>query len=686
MPLKEKLSHLSQALEEARSVEQQEIANTELAPIRAHIKELETQKHQLELVKGSLELHSGSGVGTGMKEYKGATEKLVSKNEKVIDSLLEEHTEALSTVGVTNRDELLQHEEFGAEPEAVEYKEALSQKDDLHSADEKLQKKLASLGVMTEEKGTYDTAVVDTTKRLEMIEAELLQEKLKTPEGREEIVSTLAENIADSTKIEVGKDEKEGYKLSLNYESINATEKAATFKGWSQAELLPKNFAELEAKYGKETVIAAIKRAHANKIEEGFEKYDKKSGNVIASLKKNLERSSPEVWAETVPVIKEFQNLTDVFTTVLEKKAAELETKGVHFNSKNIQSYGGNYKEFATLGRFSTDEALISKVMNNPQVYPPQIYFDELKTYTEKRNTYLKELIEDIEKLQSEEDVHEFVKGENCPVQRTHRNILSLDFDNIKVPAYEQVRMKELFTSYREAMESFEKTLKNEESTKEVIVHKVELGVDAQLKRKELSQALGKDEHGQTKTAYTYEREIEKREVQKGEALDFMSQLIKFASQFKDEQLVLKHGEITVPAIREEMKSLKAAREEKEKDLEILSRKITEHLSNKPTLFGKDKWKDNLDQLQDDKVNLGKEIEKMSRQDYNALAEKYNYQLPIRGYGVVSSVIKNIEAEGTIKQITEKIEVILKEIIDISPDPTVQTLYKEYKDLEKQLS
>ena len=50
--------------------------------------------------------------------------------------------------------------------------------------------------------------------------------------------------------------------------------------------------------------------------------------------------------------------------------------------------------------------------------------FDALKEYTEKRIEHIKELTEDIKKLETEDDIKKFTRGENSGIGRAHKNIL----------------------------------------------------------------------------------------------------------------------------------------------------------------------------------------------------------------------------------------------------------------------
>ena len=77
MSLQEKLSKLSQNLQETNTEEGKKSQEKELEPIRLRIKELENQKSQIELIKGSLELKSDEKTGKGMREHSIETESKI---------------------------------------------------------------------------------------------------------------------------------------------------------------------------------------------------------------------------------------------------------------------------------------------------------------------------------------------------------------------------------------------------------------------------------------------------------------------------------------------------------------------------------------------------------------------------------------------------------------------------------
>ncbi len=196
MSLQEKLSKISQNLQETKAEAEKKAQEKELEPIRARIKELENQKNQLDLVKGSLELKSDKDTGKGMKEYSKETEEQVKKESTRLDTLTEKNKEALQTMGVENQDQLIDNPEFAEETEVVSYKKAKEQGEGLKMSDASLQEKLKTLGVNIDaESFSYDSAERALTEKLQSVEGELLQEKLKTPEGKEEAIEMLSKNL-----------------------------------------------------------------------------------------------------------------------------------------------------------------------------------------------------------------------------------------------------------------------------------------------------------------------------------------------------------------------------------------------------------------------------------------------------------------------------------------------------------
>lgn len=699
MSLQEKLSKISQNLQETKAETEKQTQEKELEPIRARIKELENEKNQLELIKGSLELKSGEKTGKGMREYSKDTSEQTKKESARLDTLIDKNKEALQTMGVENKDQLVENEEFAEETEVVSYKKAKKESADLETSDNALKEKLKTLGVSIDEKNfSYDSAEKALAEKLLSLDSELLQEKLKTPEGKNEAIENLSKNLEKSIpQVSFSKDEKTGiqtFNLSRGEGKITIQGEKTKFEGWSRTKLLPDEITALEKTYGKDVAREALLKAYGNKTESAFENFDKDTKNIDKALKEDLERASPEKGVEANKAFREFQNLSNIFQTTLKEKAEELKAKGVDFNPNYVQNYGGEYKKYGMLAEYDQDNQLIEHIMRNPSTYPPRLNFDALKEFTDKRIEQIKELTEDIKKLETEEDVNKFTRGEKSGIGKAHKNILYTKFDGIKRPQYyaneqswEQTKVKGLmqFKSYEEASSYFNKKDAEHESIKGKILQVVETGIDADSKGKELRKEI--EVQNFSRGINDVENEVARIERNKKDALALMSELIKLEAELPKEQVILSGNEIKVPSIGQQLEQLKKDREAEEQNLRNLKQKISNHELSKPKLFGKDKWEKDLVDLKQEQKDLEEKIRKMGNENYSALSRKYTFRIPTEQYSDVEKLVKEQKyIQGSPSEVLANLKAQLDEMVNRKAPSSVINLYKEYKDLEKKLS
>lgn len=699
MSLQEKLSRMSQNLQETKAETERQTQEKELEPIRARIKELENEKNQIELIKGSLELKSGEKTGKGMREYSKETSEQAQKESTRLDTLVDKNKEALQAMGIENKDQLVENAEFAEESEVVSYKKAKKETADLEISDSALKEKLKTLGMSVDEENfSYDSAEKALAEKLQSLEGDLLQEKLKTPEGKEEAIETLSKNLEKNVpQVSFSKDEKTGvqtFNLSRGEGKIIIQGEKTKFEGWNRTKLLPDEITALEKTYGKDVVKEALLKAYGNKTELAFENFDKETKNIDKALKEDLERASPEKGVEASKSFREFQNLANVFRTTLKEKAEELKAKGVNFNPDYVQNYGGNYKEYGMLGEYDQDNELIEQIMRNPSTYPPRLNFDALKEYTDKRIEQIKELTEDIKKLETEEDVNKFTRGEKSGIGKAHKNILYTKFDGVKRPQYyaneqswEQTKVKGLmqFKSYEEASNYFNKKEAERESVKGKVLQSVETAIDTDIKGKELRKEIEAQNFG--RGINDVESEVSRIEKNKKEALALMSELIKLESELPKESVILSGNEIKVPSVGQQLEQLRKDRETEEQNLKNLKQKISSHESSKPKLFGKDKWEKDLTDLKQEQKDLEEKIRKMGNEDYSALSRKYTFRIPTEQYSDVERLVKEQKyIEGSPSEVLANLKTQLDEMVNRKAPTSVINLYKEYKDLEKKLS
>ncbi|OIO29637.1 hypothetical protein COX93_02890 [Candidatus Nomurabacteria bacterium CG_4_10_14_0_2_um_filter_30_12] len=195
MSLENKLSQLSSKIRENKEKESKKLQEEKLEPIRFKVKEIEKVKSQLELILGSLKLKSGKDSGMGMREYSTKTENNFKKENTQLDSLINKNQEALKTIGVENKDQLLENSDFTNDEEIINYKKSKTQKENLELSDLALKDRLLSFGINIDENFSYDSAEKVLNKKIEQIENELALEKAKIPEGKQELKEELIQYL-----------------------------------------------------------------------------------------------------------------------------------------------------------------------------------------------------------------------------------------------------------------------------------------------------------------------------------------------------------------------------------------------------------------------------------------------------------------------------------------------------------
>lgn len=194
--IEEKLSRINEGIKAKKEKESKKIEKEDLESVRLRIKNLEKTKSQLELILGSLELRSGNETGIGMREYSSKIERDFKDKGKKLDKLVVDYKEALETLGVKGKKDLLENPDFAEDREIADYKETKKQKEELALSDFDLRNKLRELGVQVQigkEEFTYDLAKLALEEKIEDIKDQLAKERENTPEGKEELKKELSE-------------------------------------------------------------------------------------------------------------------------------------------------------------------------------------------------------------------------------------------------------------------------------------------------------------------------------------------------------------------------------------------------------------------------------------------------------------------------------------------------------------
>ncbi len=707
MSLFEKLAEQSKDLKEDQK--QKDILNKEkeIAPVIARIKELEDKKYILELIKGSLSLKSDKekGAGRGMREYSDETAEGVRKNTEVLNKIInsEESKAAIEKMGINTPDELVEaFKDDGDATEIHEYVNSREQEEFLKMSDNKLKDKLKTLGINTDEEDfSYDQAEKAIEEKLRVIEEELIQEKLKTPEGREEAVDLISGNLkgkilgcyinrnTKNNDLRFSIDESQ-YPKNTIFENG----KFVSFEKWSNPRLLPQNIEKIKKEYGENVAIATVKKAYQNEVEESFRRFDSTHSNYYG-LKDKLETLNlKEEGRKAQVAFREFHDLQNEFRRVIKEKSEELKNKGIDFNADYASAYGGKYEDFIAIGDYV--ESQIARGLSDVNTFPPVFDYQALQKGIEKQQQNLKKFIEVVKDLETEENVAIFLRG-----GKKHEKSLSVlhsmlldgeirlegcHFDMRVLPSNDRNNDQE-----REEMLSKTKTvdglevylnekISNLDGIKSQIITKLDMAIDEKIAEANLAEEM--KAQNLNIGFNDVDREISRIKEGRTDALSLISQINTLELQLSGEKINLRGTNIEVVSVAEQLAKLDNDIEVKKVKSKVLDIEISNKKSRKPGLFGKEKWEKELEKLIVDRSNTSDEIEQMER-DSNDLRRKVYIKIKV-SY-MLEGLFKEVRFDLTPEKAFEEIKMKLNEVINRKIPESVIELNDKRKEIRKQL-
>lgn len=747
--LKEKLAKISKDIETSKEVKRAE----ELKPIYKRIDEINNTKNQLDILKGSLGLKSGAITeggdkgekhGLGMKEYKADTEKEIPKKKSKIEVLMVEDKEVkeyLDKQGIKEAEQLAENPDFADTIQVQEYKEALKQKEGLEMSDRDLKKRLADLGVNIDEKNfSYESAEQAVNEKIKTVDAELLQEELKTPEGREKAMKVLVEKFkGDLVKMELSKD-KENYELKLNDNwdfKIVVSKEKEKFHYWHSMHL-PKNFESLPAVYGEELIKEALKKAYQTKLEENSDLFDRNNGN-FASLKEQMKPLDPKEARKARELMNKFEEVQEEFRQMMKRKSEELEKKGIDFSPTHASSYGGNYEEYIQIGHYHGDEKEVENALNSANTFPSRFFESNHRSYDyiklqeliSKRIADVKRFSEEMNKIQTEKDIEIFMHGSRkARSEEGHRIIYQSDptreeksliseFHELQMHSYVnkthfekfdysganndgsinynkteknfQVlkEMTEKCSTYSQAEDYLNNKILELAKIKERMINILDLAIDAQTKEKELFREAEKNEFGASRhpngPRYDNPSYIKDAfdgiENEKKNALAAIGQITRLGLP-EDEQIYLNGQYIHFPSVEEKKNELDLEKIAKEAELKTVQTDLAQQKAKEPGwavgLFTRTEWQNKLTSLETKNTEINIEIEK-KRVEINNLYNKMYNKLDSGDMDYLKGINK---VKGTSQEIIQKLEKFAEQ----EAPATVFKLYNEYQAMVEKLN
>lgn len=705
MSLSEKLSKKSQELEKAEAVEAEKKLAEELAPVRARIAEIEGQKRKLELIKGSLELKSDKNVGKGMKEYEVEVKKTKKEKATKIDILVEKNKKVLEAMNIKDRDDLMKNEEFKDEEEIAEYKSAEEQGHELEKADKALIQKLEKLGVsISPDEFSYESAEQAVSEKLKEVEDELLQQKLKTPEGRGEVIETLAKNLEKSIPKTELTFNKETGQHKLSFEKFNRRDtgifisnEGARFGEWYDVDLIPEDIKKIEATYGADVANEALQKAYQSKVHEAVVSFDVNGENVLA-VKKHIESIHPQEADNAEDLLRKFEKEQEKFRLAMQEKSKELEKVGIEFDTEYAPGWGGwgKYEDFIALGESGFNEK-VKNALKNKYTFPPQFDFIKLQSYITERIDSVKEFTSAIKNLKTQDDINKF-SGSNekrTAILKAHADLRELK-EKIRVGFYFQKtshdssanKLVDEITSkiktYSDAEEYLNKKIQKLSDIEDKALEKIKTGILMEKNTGAFRDVLQKENFNGGRIDYI-ENEFRKVEDDKKEALSALQELILLESELpKDEEVVLGRGSIYIPSVTEKIKKLEGDRKNIEESIQSARENMRVHGMNKPKLFGKDSWEEKMINMETEKNAMEKDMKKMD-DELNELKKKQFFYIKTRRYSKTEDIIDKQNARGTTKEVLDVIRAELNKVVERRVPESVMGLYRQRKELEEKL-
>lgn len=743
MALKDRLKKLSEEVNIEKQAAAEAEQNENLKPLRASIKRLEKEKIDLEMIKNSLDFKKQSPEdGLGMKEYVDSSSAQKKKTRGQLEEIALENEAALERLGVKNIDELADNPEFAEEEEVVSYKKALEQEAGIVLSDTKLKNRLTKLGIeMSDDNFSYESASQEIGLRLENLEKELTAEKLKTPEGKAEITSKLAEDFSENTEniffgsaSIVNKEEqhRNGLEPSGNsyYQFYLEKERKYLGKGFRvelidddktkidnyyQLPILPKNFSEQVDKYGLEMAGDALKETYAKKVEAAFAEPINPLGQPL-KMRAALEAVSPEKRRNAEELLNSFENKKSELFNILEAKSKELADKGIGFSPTYASNYGGEYKEIFKfsgesrlnrgIGRFGDDlnGDIINALRSGKPVFP-EFDLDKLTALTERRISELNQAIEVIKNINDKNGVDTFLEDRKSPgyIGNFHKQSLDVYSEEIKYKNPENISYQEISAltsranNWQEAAAFLDKEISQAEEAKKKIHEKMDELVDYNVAMYKLS-AKNKSRYSLEDQKFTHSDHYDYRlrdlgdyiEKIKGEneaASNIISEIAELKAKLNPEEKVKVNGiTIEVEEKTKEYKRLSEEMEKKEKEIIEGESDLRKEKSSEPWL-GKDKWRARVSNLENNVNKLNQEKLDL-RDNYNKnVQEAFHYlnkeKMPWGSQ--TKEMIENYQASGNVNEVFTELENKLMALVDKKVPEEVQKDFDKLSHLEARL-
>lgn len=202
---------------------------------------------------------------------------------------------------------------------------------------------------------------------------------------------------------------------------------------------------------------------------------------------------------------------------------------------------------------------------------------------------------------------------------------------------------------------------------------------NSELRYKAKIQGLGTD----IRSIKDIENIIKNLESDKKEAERILQEIIRIETELPNEKVILSGISIEVPSALKEYNEFKKETDEKTKRLKDVLWEIQKLETNKPKIFGKEKWNSSLNELNQEKGELEKRTDrKWIQEENNKLYKKIYYYVPTKEYSKIEKIVKEQpKTQGNSKEIFSGLKVKLNDIANKEIPESTLKLYEEFGDL-----
>lgn len=641
-----------------------------------------------------------------MKEYAIKTASEKKKTHSQLEQIASNNKEALEKIGVKNIEELVDNPEFAADEEIVAYKQAEKQEENVRLSDAQLKKRLADFDInISDENFSYETASDEIGRRLENLNNELLAEKLKTPEGREEAINSLVKEFSETTgqlknfnmsrKVyseknrDLDQNETGDYcQLSLGNSEVRVEffGDKAVLNDFYNLRLLPPDWAKKTDKYGQEVAQEALKQNYNQKLEEVFNSPDRLQGKA-KEMRAALEVINPEKRYQAIESLSAFKTKRDEVFKLLQEKSEELKSQGINFSAEYNSDYGMKYEEIFELGHGYRGqvETVIEVIRSNDN---NSLYdFDNITVVAQQRVSDLDQALKTIQNIKTKEDVSTF---SNSNLRDLHDKYLNCNFEKYAVPElppgiFLEVRglLKDKDSSYKAEVWRLDKEIAELEEMKNKIAEKIGEAVDYKITEHDLHQKYGHNSSRQSLEDMIKRIECVREEANKG-LLAIAELQTKLPA---NENLIVRGITVEAPAKREAARKIIREIYLKEEELNQKRADLNQQKELSPW-FGKGKWRQKIDLLEQEIKELTAEIAKLKAQSQQ---EKHHiYYIDIKNarffYDQVEDLFKKYSATGQTDEVFVELQKSLQTLADKEAPADAKVFLEKLTALEKKLT